>query len=610
MDRGLAGAVLLALLAFLALVVVPVAAGATTPTAATTGATTNDSVATTGTAAGAGPDALDRIYYLALTPDDPGVVRVRVEFVVPEDVSALTATVPGDATVRGTRGFRQHTERKYDWTRTTQRPTITYRWPVNRTVDRGRESSGSGGYLFVDAGPWAVLRAPNVRVTYSGTDERLELVDAVEINGSGATGGRIVYLGEYEEHTAEAAGQRFRLVVPAAAEETPPPADVLASVGTLAERNVGPRDPEVFVVAAPTTVEWGSTGLQIDPGDAWVRDAQRLDSPNNVWLHEYIHTRQVYRAEPETRWTVEGMAEYYAALGALDQRRIEYGAFRRHLRMGTKATYDDVVLADPDTWQGTLAKYRKGSLVMAAIDRQVRLATDGQRTLGDVLVRVNRKGTLSQTAFLDAVEAVAGPEVREYARRYTETSATPNTWNRSRHAEAFGLPVLRYEFASFRVTGPGRKGRATFEELPTLEPGDRLTVRIRVENRGTEPGEYRATLTRGVRVVGTRSGTLAPGESTVLVYRTTFDAPTRTSLRLQGIEGTESVQRGVTVRFEDSGSGESAATTTGSRGATGRDRTPRRTGTDAPGFGFGTALVALALVAGVVTGVRRLRARC
>lgn len=436
MGRPLAVAALLATL--VALVVVPVVAGATPTTATTTSGTT--------TVASGGPDTLDRTYYLELTPDDPGAVRVRVQFVVPEDVTTLTATVPGNATVLETRGFQQRTDRKYDWTQTTQRPSITYRWPVNRTVQRGRESSATGGYLFVDAGPWAILPAPNVRVAYSGTGERPELVDTLELNGSGATGGSIVYLGEYDEHTAEAAGQRFRLVVPAAANMASTPADVLASMGTMAGRDIGPRDPVVFVVAAPTTVEWGSTGLQRDPADVWVRDAQRLDSSNNPWLHEYVHTRQVYRAEPETRWTVEGMPEYYTAVGSLDQRRIEFDRFQRHLRLGTE--YDDVVLADPDTWQGTLAQYRKGALVSAAIDRQIRLATDGERTLADVLVRVNRDGKLSQAELLDAVEAVAGPDVREYARRHTETSATPDVWNRNEHAEAFGLPTLDYETAA------------------------------------------------------------------------------------------------------------------------------------------------------------------
>jgi hypothetical protein len=460
-------------------------------------------------------DGIDVTSTVSLTPDAPGEVGVEAAFDLPTGLTSLTVELPDGATVTGRDGFRRSDAHTYEWTGGDHTPTLTYDLPVNRTVTRGTGSGDVTGYLYADTGAWALLPAPSLGLSYSGVGDRASVERSVVVAGEGATGGQIVYLGPVREYTARVDGQRIRLVVPEDAELAEPPREVLDTLATAAERvRFGERDPEVFFVAAPSSVAWVTTGLQRGPDDAWVRDVQRLDTPDNVWVHEYVHTRQQFTTDAETRWTTEGMADYYAALLALEAGHIDYDRFRRHLDLGRRASYDDVVLAEPGTWQGTQANYRKGALAMAALDRQLRLA--GDATMQDVVARTN-DGRLTQTAFLEAVEAVGDDDVRVYAREHTETSTTPATWSREAHAEAFGgIPAVRYDFEAFQVRGPYRN--RSYDTPPTLAPGETLTVVLTAENRGDRNGSYSATLTYRGADYGTRSGSLAPAERTTLSW--------------------------------------------------------------------------------------------
>ncbi|WP_255151123.1 Ig-like domain repeat protein [Halorarius halobius] len=470
-----------------------------------------------------GPGTLDRTFTASLTPAEPGEIRVELRYTVPEGVTTLSTRLPEDATVRSTDGFQRRSGNTYSWTRTTDRPTVTYDLAVNRTVTRGIEGEATGGYLYVDAGPWAITPAPRSGVTYSGTGTRPELVTEYAFTGSGATSGDMLYLGPYEEHRQSAAGQRFRLVVPAAAEMASPPDAVLGSVTDAAESlSVGPRDPEVVAIAAPTSVEWGSTGLQRGESDFWVLATRGVDAPGNVWVHEYVHTQQAYRTTDAAEWTVEGFADYYAALLTYQQGRIDYDRYRRHLERGQR--FDGSVLAEPETWGDVLVPYDKGALVAAALDRRIRLATDGGGSLQGVVRRLN--GSADQSDLLAAVDAVGGDDSREYARRHTETDAVPETWSRQQHRAAFGgdRAAFAYEFVPpYERSGPYRTDAAG--ATPTVVVGESLRLRVAVENTGGAAGEYEAVLRANGRRVATRTGRLQPGGRDVLAFDRRFASP-------------------------------------------------------------------------------------
>jgi hypothetical protein len=521
------------------------------------------------------PDATDaatieQTTTMSLTPERPGEVDVRLSFDPPTSLTELEVRVPPAASVEAADGFEPTDDRRFAWDGDTDAPTLTFRYAANDTGVGGRTSldaaagrslapgerrpdapggperdatgrAGDGwttgdrashgwtadprrplatdssrGYAFVDTGPWAIVRVPEVgtRWSWRGGDD-VDIAVSAAVDGEGATGGEMAYLGPMTEHVREANGQRFRLVVPAAAELSAEPDAVLGALanasGVLA---VGARDPSVLFLAAPTSVPWGSAGLTYGGSDAWVLANATLETAGNVWFHEYVHTRQSYQSTDATRWTVEGSAEYYTALLAYRLDYVGFEAFANYLERGENTRYADGVLADARTWEGPV-NYLKGGLVFGQLDRRVRLASDGDASADDLLARLNdAEGPVTQSAFLDAVRQSGDDGVARYARRYTETADVPSMWGLSAHREAFQTGrslAYRIGEADRSVSGPYRDG-----DLPTDAPvvvGETLTLSVPVTNTGTEPAAYAVSLDRDAESLATAEGRLAPGET-------------------------------------------------------------------------------------------------
>ncbi len=464
--------------------------------------------------------------------DEPGRVDVTTVVDAPSDAAGLTVVLPRRTDVYETEGFARVDERKYEWTRSTDRPRLSYTMAGNVTVDRGAGER----YTFVVTDEWAIVRSP--RVAAFDRAGRLQTDQHRTVVGEGVAGPNITYLGPAEVRTRDVEGvdQRLRLVVPAAAEMRADPERALASMADAARRlPFGDPDGEVFVVAAPTTVEWAATGLQRGGADMWVRDSQRVDSPRNAWVHEYVHTRQAYEPTEATRWTIEGMADYYAALYTYEAGRIDHETFRRKLERGDRQTHADVRLAAPDTWDDE-ANYEKGALVYGALDRRLRATSDA--SMGRIVAEFGGD-EMRQADLLEAVEAAGGADLRADAERYTETTATPPAWDREAHAEAFGGPVFVRSVEGYAVDGPYRSGPLA---APRLVAGERLETTVTVRNEGPDPGEYAVEFAVDGDRVETRRGRLAPGESATLSFTRGFDAPGEYELRAGGTTATVVVE--------------------------------------------------------------------
>ncbi|WP_336134859.1 CARDB domain-containing protein [Natronomonas amylolytica] len=516
-----------------------------------------------GSAVLAAPAAANSIDIDSTLSESPasGEVDVRTTVTIPDGITSLRITLPEETDVYETDGFQQSADdpNAYEWTRETDQPSLRYSYEGNITVDRGDGQE----YIYAVTDEWAVVRSPSIGVKWSPVDA--DVNRNYSVAGEGVAGRHISYLGPYTEHDREASGQRFRLVVSDRSDMAESPEDVLDSLAAAARRiEGGERDAEVLVFAVPSTVEWAATGLQRGDSDMWVRDVERLDTPANTWVHEYVHTRQDYDRTEKTRWTVEGMADYYAALIAYEQGHIDYEAFRRRMERGTADRHDDVRLTDPATWEGTRGNYEKGALVFGHLDR--RLRADADSSLDAAIQRFNQPNEeLTHEAFLDAIEDAGNADIREDAARYTETTDTPEVWSREEHVAAFGGPEMRYEFVGFAVDGPYR---TTGLDEPRLVTGETLRPTVRVRNVGTQEGDFSAGFTVDGEAVATETGTLAPDEETTVEFAHAFESTGEYGIGVGAATDTVTVEApaapevtGVSVEPTDPALGETVAIT-------------------------------------------------
>ena len=456
---------------------------------------------------------------LAQSPSEDRI-DVETRVAIPGSVVELEIVIPEETEVHGTNGFERVDDRTYEWDGRTDRPTVRYGYQGTVRDSRGDRE----GVRFVVTDEWALVRTPSIGVSWASiAPDEEEIVRKNAVDGEGVASTHMAYLGPHTEHTAEGAGQRFRLVVPDATDLREDPTDILATFEASAGRlTIGDRDPEVFAIAAPTAEHtWVAAGVQRGSGgDMWVRDAERLGTNRDTWIHEYVHTRQRYEVTAETRWTLEGMADYYAALLPYEAGDIDYEAFRDRIEAGTDSEYDDVVLADPGTWAGTDADYDRGTLVFAHLDRTLRSEAD--TTLDAVIAEINTDEQLTQRRFLEAVETAGGSEIRSDLERYTETTETPPVPTRSEHVEAFGGPDVRYSVDETSVSGPYRDGTLT---EPRLVTGETLEVNATARNVGPDSGSFEAEFGVGGETVAVESGHLESGETAALSFSHGFDGP-------------------------------------------------------------------------------------
>ncbi|MFD1586832.1 glycyl aminopeptidase [Halorientalis brevis] len=474
-----------------------------------------------------------------LTPDRPGEITVTLRYETPTDLTGLRVELPESGTAMAGRGFSEG-DGRYVWDGRTRTPTLTYRLSVNETSESAGPIARDGDYLFADAGPWALVRTPQVGMSWTGRSE-ISLSRSTTVAGPGAVGDGIMYLGEAREYQRTAHGQTFRLVVPASASLAERPADVFDALAASADAlRVGDRDPEVFMVAAPTgSVEWAVDGLQSGESAFWVRDRSRLDAANNVWIHEYVHTRQDHELTPETRWFTEASATYYAALFALEQGSIDYETFRSRLALGERATDAEAILTTPSTWNG-VAPYTKGALVAGELDRATRLATT-DASLQTVFRRMNaHDGPVTRADLRAMIRATAGSRVAALSDEYTASAATPSMWGRAEHQRTFDtpLPNVGYAFAdpgtdsAFSVSGPYRTGAIGATGPIRLATGETLTATILVSNTGAGTGEYEARARVNGATVARDEGTLAANETKRWQVQHAFTSPGEYALQV------------------------------------------------------------------------------
>ncbi|MFC5134068.1 MULTISPECIES: PGF-CTERM sorting domain-containing protein [Haloferacaceae] len=524
-----------------------------TVTTGPAGATGTGSLAGTDGSADVDDDTIHVEHALSAT-DEAGTVGVTTTTRIPDSVGELELDLltANDDPIE-TDGFERDDDAAGDeevwvWDGETEAPSITYRMDANVSVEESGPLATGGTYRFVDTGEWALVRTPRLRISYTGTQVRVDRENVVD--GEGVASQAMAFLGPHEEHVREGDEARYRLIEPEAADMEATP-EAVFDVFAGAERNlrVGAVDDEVFAVAAPTgDVTWGVRGLQTGDADLWVRDGEPAGTADDVWTHEYVHTRQAYTtdpADPSARWFTEASATYYAALFALDRGATDFESFERTLARGERDPAASSTLAEPGTWRAN-APYTKGALVAGEIDRRIRLASDGRASLATVFRELNDDAEpVTNRDFLDAVEAAAGAggddeaadEVRAAAERLTATDDPPEMWDRDAHTEAFGgTPAqIGYGLADDGVRATGEyRNRSVDVDPVRLVAGETLALGVDVSNTGGVEGAYDLSLSVGGETVETRNGTVGAGEATTERFEHAFAEPGEYTVRVGG----------------------------------------------------------------------------
>lgn len=317
-----------------------------------------------------------------------------------------------------------------------------------------------------------------------GVDYRSELAAGTD----GAVTDYYTYLGPAERYETHVDGTTIELVVPDeesnALAETPD--EILEAYADAATRfdPAGESDradevsmDEISVLTPSSTI--GSNGrAHVGGQSAWVQPDRPLDAPTSTWLHEYVHLQQNFDVETDFQWFVEGSADYYAAVLAVNQLRAPVDEAVEALEAGDASGQ----LTDPESWDGPL-DYDHGDRTAAAVDAEIRRATDHERSLADVWVRlVDHDGAVDHDAFVGHVEAVAGAEAAAQVDAYVrgEETATvptdpafytlpvgeeaPATWD---DVEATGV-----EISSGAAETAADPGGETAGDAPEASPGE------------------------------------------------------------------------------------------------------------------------------------------
>ena len=465
-------------------------------------------------------------------PEVPGSVGVNHGFTVPDRVVSLRTAIPARANVTTLDGFDRSNETIYEWDGRTEAPSISYTLDVNETGSRASVAA-NGSLLFADTGDWALFRRPATSSSweYRGRED-LDSERRSRTVGPGATGEWLVYLGDVAVHQRTVDNQTFRLVTPAAATLEERPERILNGLERAAtDLEVDGRAETIFAVAAPTDgVPWAVRGITAGQTDFWVGADESLATPENVWIHEYVHTRQYYRAANETRWTREAFPTYYAAVQAMKHQPVTFEEFADSLARGNNDSAG-VTLSEPATWASG-SQYDRGALVAGQIDRRIRTASGGERSLHTIMAAMNTDADrVNETEFFQAIEQALNGSSAESIRSAVTSDRPVPMWNQSQHVAAFGGMPARFEYAlppladehAYRVVGPYRNQTLHDRDPLTVVPGESVVVDAGVENVGGSVGYYDVGLRVGGEVVDTATGPLAPDRVQGVALSHTFE---------------------------------------------------------------------------------------
>jgi hypothetical protein len=205
-------------------------------------------------------------------------------------------------------------------------------------------------------------------------------------DNSGYIGSQFFYLGPYERFTTTAGCQRIGLIVPEAADQHPAPSRLLSMYNAGARSlDMGHTYDEVTGFVAPVSGSPHEAGVA-RKNEFLVGADNQLRSASNVWIHEYVHTRQGFRGTLGAQWFREGSATYLAARFSLEQGLISPRRYDAALANAVEYTNQSNVQLNA-AQNGEVA-YQGGLVVLSRVDAAL---ASSNRSVLDLLRWMNNQ---------------------------------------------------------------------------------------------------------------------------------------------------------------------------------------------------------------------------
>ncbi|MFT4920820.1 MAG: hypothetical protein ACI8XM_000011 [Haloarculaceae archaeon] len=301
--------------------------------------------------------------------------RYHITFDIPANrTSGIQFEIPEQAALVATTGFKSN-HGFWNWDKSSLTPTVV--------IDSNGTSSASS-------------RVRGARFRFPHGEEWL-LAPAVNLNGknisvrparAGAIGEQYLYLGPVSVHRNTVGCQEHIYIEPKAApENSATPAAVLNVLNESARRlDVGAADSTVRIFASPTVPEgrhsgWASENEFVAPAQVHVDSVGR----GEIWIHEYVHTRQDFQATRGLQWITEGSAEYLGRrlqmeLGLISPR--EYDVLMSQYQQVPNTS--SLNRAPPTSNRS----YHWGAAVLSQVDRHL---TVQNASVADLLAALNQQ---------------------------------------------------------------------------------------------------------------------------------------------------------------------------------------------------------------------------
>jgi len=323
-----------------------------------------------------------------------------------------------------TDGFEESEARRgtYTWDGTTEDPSLSVT----------TSAVGSNSKLANDDA--VIVETPDIEVSAQGERAVFGSDSSAAISGpdgepAGITTSRWTAVGDVSLDTIERNGTQFGFVMvgDASADTTR-----MASMLGRSQQYLAGQPPEnlSIIMLGPSfsaTSAFGHRALAVDDSLILVSDDVSTSGAVNTLLHEYVHTQQSLSLTRESNWWIEAIAEYQTARVSPAVTGTSPAESFDHL---VSDAYGTAPLREPDH-PSVESSYERGSYLLLSLSIQISQATDGTKSVQDVIAKLYEGGTDGPNDITRIIEEESNEDVAAWFERYAASSRLPEkpTWH-------------------------------------------------------------------------------------------------------------------------------------------------------------------------------------